>query len=290
LIICRGQWRKQSLILGVSANLLLLGYFKYYGFVVADILGLNIAIDDFPHLPLGISFFVFQSISYLVDIYRGDARGARSFADLALYIAMFPQLIAGPIVRYASVAEAIQQRYVSFDGVSKGIAIFILGLSYKVLISNNVAEMADASFATPLDQVDVVVAWVGALAYTLQIYFDFAGYSLMAIGIGKMMGFEFPENFNYPYIATSITDFWRRWHMSLSSWFRDYLYIPLGGNQKGVVRTYINLFAVFFLCGLWHGAAWTYVAWGMFHGFVLVIERAGLKKVLDRLNQVLVNV
>ncbi|MEM9302588.1 MAG: MBOAT family protein [Pseudomonadota bacterium] len=282
VLIDSRSWRKLALGIGVAVNLTLLAYFKYFGFLVADVLQLPIPAEDIPHLPLGISFFIFQSISYLVDVYRGDARRADSAFDLALYISMFPQLVAGPIVRYASVSDAIREREIHFDDVKSGIGLFIGGLCYKTLLANNVAEVADAAFAVPLDQLDVMTAWVGTIAYTLQIFFDFAGYSLMAIGIGRVMGFEFPQNFNYPYVSKSITEFWRRWHMSLSSWFRDYLYIPLGGNRKGTLRTYVNLFAVFFLCGLWHGASWTFVVWGMFHGLVLVAERAGVGRILAR--------
>lgn len=274
--------KKLALGLGVAFNLCLLAYYKYFGFLINDVLSLQASNIDTPHLPLGISFFIFQSISYLVDIYRKDATEAESFSDLALYIAMFPQLIAGPIVRYSNVAEALKHRRISIDDVRSGIALFILGISQKVLIANNVAGIADAVYAMELDKIDTATAWTGSLAYTLQIYFDFCGYSLMAMGIGRVMGFSFPRNFNYPYISKSITEFWRRWHMSLSSWFRDYLYIPLGGNRKGPLRTYLNLFIVFFLCGLWHGASWTFVAWGIFHGLVLIVERSGLSRVLEK--------
>ena len=279
----RPAQRRWLLGAGVGLNLLILGYYKYFGFLVGTVLHLPIPEADIPHLPLGISFFIFQSISYLVDVYRGDSPKARSFFDLALYIAMFPQLIAGPIVRYGTVAAALVERSISLHDVYRGSLLFILGLSYKMLVANNTAEVADLVFALGPDQVDTITAWTGVLAYTLQIFFDFAGYSLMAIGLGRIMGFHFPQNFNYPYISQSITEFWRRWHMSLSSWFRDYLYIPLGGNRHGALRTYLNLFIVFFLCGLWHGAAWTYVAWGIFHGVVLAIERMGLKQGMVKL-------
>lgn len=195
---------------------------------------------------------------------------------------MFPQLIAGPIVRYNTVATAITNRTISITDVYEGSLLFIAGLSYKVLIANNVALVADQVFALPVQELATLNAWVGALAYTIQIYFDFAGYSLMAIGIGRIMGFHFPQNFNYPYTSQSITEFWRRWHMSLSSWFRDYLYIPLGGNRHGARRTYLNLVIVFFLCGLWHGAAWTFIVWGLFHGALLALERAGLSAMLNK--------
>jgi alginate O-acetyltransferase complex protein AlgI len=277
--------KNRALLLGagVAANLLILGYFKYFAFVVGAIFQIPLAASDTPHLPLGISFFIFQSISYLVDVYRGDSEKARSFFDLALYIAMFPQLIAGPIVRYGSVAAALVNREITAYDVYRGAMLFVLGLSYKVLIANNSAEIADAVFALEIDKVDSATAWLGVVAYTLQIFFDFSGYSLMAIGIGRIMGFHFPQNFNYPYISQSITEFWRRWHMSLSSWFRDYLYIPLGGNRRGPVTTYRNLFIVFLLCGLWHGAAWTFVIWGLFHGLALIIERMRLLRILGRI-------
>jgi len=284
-VICNAQASRQRLLLstGIAINLALLAYFKYFGFILNDVLQLNHPTEALPPLPLGISFFIFQSISYLIDIYRGDAQKARSFTDLALYISMFPQLVAGPIVRYNSVDSALRQRTIDLQKIQLGASLFIAGLCQKVLIANNAAEIADQVYGMNPEQLDIISAWGGALTYTLQIYFDFCGYSLMAIGLGYAMGFQFPANFNYPYISRSITEFWRRWHMSLSSWFRDYLYIPLGGNRKGTFRTYCNLFIVFFLCGLWHGASWTFVAWGCFHGGLLVIERMGLKDLLARL-------
>jgi alginate O-acetyltransferase complex protein AlgI len=277
-----GKSRGYALATGIAANLLLLAYFKYFGFILFDLLGLT-RIDPtvVPHLPLGISFYTFQAISYLIDVYRRDARPAKSVWDLALYIMMFPQLIAGPIVRYAKVARQIRRRTIHFNYSIHGLMFFAIGLAQKILIANNVAGVADGIFALPQDSLSALIAWTGAIAYTLQIYFDFAGYSNMAIGLGLMMGFKFPENFNYPYISQSITEFWRRWHMSLSSWFRDYLYIPLGGNRHGALATYRNLLVVFLLCGLWHGASWTFVVWGLYHGVLLVIERLGLARVLE---------
>ncbi|MDP5070181.1 MAG: MBOAT family protein [Congregibacter sp.] len=270
------------LALGITVNLGVLAYYKYFGFLIAGVLEIPISDQDIPHLPLGISFFIFQSISYLMDVYRGDSPRARSYFDLALYIAMFPQLIAGPIVRYSSVADAIRHRHISAYDVYRGVILFVLGMSYKVLLANNAAEVADLAFGLGPGQLSTSNAWIGIVAYTLQIFFDFAGYSLMAIGIGRVMGFHFPKNFDFPYVSRSITEFWRRWHMSLSSWFRDYLYIPLGGNRHGKLRTYANLFTVFLLCGLWHGAAWTFVIWGVFHGVILAVERAGLGRMLAR--------
>jgi len=272
-----------ALAAGIAANLLLLFYFKYLGFLVFHVLQLSQLNPDLvPHLPLGISFFTFQSISYLIDIYRRDARPARSIWDLALYIMMFPQLIAGPIVRYASVARQIRRRTIHRNFAIHGLLFFSIGLGQKVLVANNVAGVADGIFALPADSLSHELAWTGAIAYTLQIYFDFAGYSNMAIGLGLLTGFRFPRNFDYPYISQSITEFWRRWHMSLSSWFRDYLYVPLGGNRHGAIKTYRNLFLVFLLCGLWHGASWTFVSWGLYHGALLVGERLGLLSLLVR--------
>ncbi|MEM6605822.1 MAG: MBOAT family O-acyltransferase [Pseudomonadota bacterium] len=271
---------------GVSLNLAVLAYYKYWGFLVNDVLAMSLPAESLPILPLGISFFIFQSISYLVDVYRREATPAQSVYDLALYIAMFPQLIAGPIVRYGDVDCALRQRAVSFFPVVRGLQLFAMGLAFKVLIANQVAVVADAAFGAPADQLAPSTAWLGITAYTLQIFFDFAGYSLMAIGLGRVMGFRFPRNFNHPYVSRSITEFWRRWHMSLSSWFRDYLYIPLGGNRGGAVSTYRNLFVVFLLCGLWHGAAWSFVAWGLFHGSLLVLERAGLNRLLTKIPEV----
>lgn len=282
-IISKHEKSQKFLALGIVLNLLILSYFKYFGFLITDVIGLELSDEEIPHLLLGISFFIFQAISYLIDVSRNEAEPADSYFDLALYISMFPQLIAGPIVRYATVSEAIKHRSISVLNVTSGVRVFIIGLSYKMLIANNVAEVADNIFSLSTEGLSSLAAWLGAGTYTLQIYFDFAGYSLMAIGLGKVMGFEFPQNFNYPYSASSVTDFWRRWHISLSSWFRDYVYIPLGGNRHGAVRTYANLFIIFFLCGLWHGAAWTFVAWGMFHGFVLVVERAGLRSIIERI-------
>lgn len=231
-------------------------------------------------LPVGISFYIFQSISYLVDIYRKDAPVQRSFKNLALYISMFPQLVAGPIVRYNSIAQDIEkERNITFETFILGLKIFIIGLAKKVLIANQMAVIADTMFSQDAAYLTSLNAWIGALAYTFQIYFDFSGYSDMAIGLGLMIGFKFPINFNYPYISYSITDFWRRWHISLSSWFKDYIYIPLGGNRVKVSRMYLNLLIVFTITGVWHGANWTFLVWGLFHGFFLILEKiTGLNK------------
>lgn len=272
--------KKIALTLGVIANLLLLTYFKYFNFLV-DIFIESNSIEEI-HLPLGISFFTFQAISYLIDVYRGDADVEKNPLNLGLYISMFPQLIAGPIVRFKTVAEQIHSRVVDLIQINAGIRVFVVGLAQKVLVANNVASTADNVFALPANELTTALAWLGGICYSLQIYFDFAGYSNMAIGLGLIMGFTFPKNFSHPYISQSITEFWRRWHISLSQWFRDYLYIPLGGNRLSNGRTYVNLMIVFLLCGLWHGAAWTFIIWGIYHGLFLIFERLKLSDVLTR--------
>lgn len=266
---------------GISLNLLILGYFKYCSFFSNSVLNLNLPDQYIPHLPLGISFFIFQSISYLFDVFKKETRAANSFSELTLYITMFPQLIAGPIVRFSTIV-ANQHDAISVHQVRDGLFLFAGGLAQKILIANKAAQIADTAFGLPLDQINCPVSWIGAFSYTIQIFFDFSGYSAMAIGIGLILGFRFPENFNYPYISRSVTEFWRRWHISLSAWFKDYLYIPLGGNRKGAVRTYANLFCVFVLCGLWHGAAWTFLAWGIYHGILLIVERHFLGRLLRK--------
>jgi alginate O-acetyltransferase complex protein AlgI len=238
--------------------------------------------DGRVRLPIGISFFTFQAFSYVLDVYRRDAPVERSWFRVALYVSLFPQLIAGPIVRYLDVAAEIRQRAMTEDGFAYGIRRFVIGLGKKMLIANLVAEVADKIFGIPAVELTAPVAWLGILCYTLQIYFDFSAYSDMAIGLGHMFGFRFLENFNFPYISRSITEFWRRWHISLSTWFRDYLYIPMGGNRHGSARTYFNLVTVFFLCGLWHGASFVFVIWGLWHGAFLVIERLGLARWLEK--------
>lgn len=274
-----GRQRKAWLALGISLNIAMLVWFKYAVFIFQT-LGLDPSIA--PQLPLGISFFTFQAISYLVDVYRREAKPARSIMMSALYISSFPQLIAGPIVRYKAVARQILEREESFSMFALGVHFFVIGLAQKVLIANVVGISADDAFNN-LDQgLSVIAAWLGLLAYSLQIFFDFAGYSNMAIGLGYMLGFTFPVNFNTPYASLSITEFWRRWHMTLSEWFRDYLYISLGGNRYGVARTILNLWLVFLLCGLWHGAAWTFIAWGAWHGLFLSVERLWLSKALKK--------
>ncbi len=277
--IARGQ-SQAILILGVLANLSLLGYFKYANFFTREISALLAGLGLVPDqtvlsviLPIGISFYTFQAVSYLLDVHRKTVQPSVSLVAFGMYLANFPQLIAGPIVRYSDIEKSIEHRPITLPGFSDGIFRFCMGLGKKILIADAMGEVADQIFALPANELTAALAWLGVTAYTLQIYFDFSGYSDMAIGLGKMMGFTFPENFNQPYRAKSITEFWRRWHMTLSTWFRDYLYIPLGGNRKGAGRTYVNLFLVFFFCGLWHGAAYTFIAWGLFHGVLLTIER-----------------
>ncbi len=274
--------KRRLLTLAVTANLTLLLFFKYANFGAENLnyllSVLHLPVLSFPHipLPLGISFFTFHCISYLVDIYRGKTGALKDPVVMFLYIALFPQLVAGPIIRYHEIASQFVTRKVNADCVAQGMRRFIYGLSKKVLVANPVGAIADRAFAVPLSQVGADTAWLAALCYALQIYFDFSGYSDMAIGLGRMFGFTFPENFNFPYIATSIRDFWRRWHITLSSWFRDYVYIPLGGNKSGRLVESRNLLTVFFLCGLWHGASWNFVIWGLFHGIFLSLERTRL--------------
>lgn len=275
--------RKVALALGLSVNLLALFFFKYAGFVWTSVLGERGAtwITSI-HLPLGISFFSFHAISYLIDIYRRDAKAERSFVRLSLYILMFPQLIAGPILRFHTVARQLKRRVVTSRHVHFGFLLFCVGLGQKVLIADTLASLVDPVFAQ-VARLSSVAAWLATVSYSFQILFDFSGYSNMAIGLGWMTGFSLPKNFDQPYSSQSITEFWRRWHMSLSRWFRDYFYIPLGGNRLGAVRTYVNLFIVFLTCGLWHGANWTFVLWGAYHGVWLVVERLGWARVLERL-------
>ncbi len=269
--------------LGVLLNLLLLGYFKYSAFFLS-FFGLSLNQTLAPdHLPLGISFFTFQALSYLLDVYRRNTEVSRSLTDAALYISLFPQLIAGPIVRYHDIASQIRQRQQSQSLMFRGLRRFVMGLAKKLLLADPLGAVADVAFNTPAAQLDAPLAWLGLLAFMLQIYFDFSAYSDMAIGLGRLFGFEIPENFRYPYAARSVRDFWRRWHISLSQWFRDYVYIPLGGNRKGSLRTALHLLTVFLLCGLWHGASWTFVLWGLLHGLLLSLERGAFGHWLARL-------
>lgn len=271
---------KLTIICSVLINLSILGYFKYTNFFIDQINGITAQVPNIASaiqwpeviLPIGISFYTFQSMSYVLDVAWGSAKVMKNPANFALYVSMFPQLIAGPIVRYHEISEQLEKRESTWDDVSIGLVRFGHGLVKKVLIADSVAEIADLAFGSsgnlsPLD------AWVGLLAYTIQIYFDFSGYSDMAIGLGRIFGFRFPENFRHPYSSISITDFWRRWHITLSHWFRDYVYIPLGGSRTSSIKRYRNLITVFLLTGLWHGANWTFIIWGIYHGFWLIVER-----------------
>jgi alginate O-acetyltransferase complex protein AlgI len=285
LRIERSRGSRAVLVFAVALNVLVLAIFKYAGFL----LGIWSEITRSPapqvhiHLPLGISFFTFQLISYLVDVSRREIGADRNLIRFAAYIMMFPHLIAGPIVRYADIDRDMFKRDFSLENAGLGAQFFIVGLCQKMLIANTVASVADAAFALPLHDLSGLAAYLGVLSYSLQIYFDFCGYSNMAIGLAFLLGLRFPINFDYPYSSRSITEFWRRWHMSLSFWFRDYVYIPLGGNRCGPWRTLRNLLIVFALTGLWHGAAWTFVLWGLFHGAFLIVERVGWGRVLARL-------
>jgi alginate O-acetyltransferase complex protein AlgI len=280
---------RKFLVLGVGCNLLLLGVFKYADFFVetinifTDLLSLPQLKLQHIHLPLGISFFTFQAISYLVDVFKKENKARKNILDLGLYIALFPQLIAGPIVRYNTIAGQLITRTVSLTTFEIGVTRFIYGLAKKLLIANPLGETADTIFLLPPDQIPALVAWTGILCFSLQIYFDFSGYSDMAIGLGRMFGFTFPENFNYPYSARSVRDFWKRWHISLTSWLRDYLYIPMGGSRCSSWRVMFNLLTVFVLCGLWHGASWNFLVWGLWHGLFLLLERFFLARPLTTL-------
>ncbi len=268
--------RKIWMIVGVIADLAALASFKYLGFFsgIARSVGIDIP-DPQIALPIGISFYIFQSISYLVDVYRKESKPQYNYFDLLLYISMFPQLIAGPIVRYGTVAEEINHRHVTADDVADGVYRFIIGLGKKVIIANIMGEIATSLIGGNLDNLSAAAAWVGILAFSIQIYFDFSGYSDMAIGIGRCVGFHFPENFNHPYTCTSMTDFWRRWHISLGSFFRDYVYIPMGGNRR---HQALNIMTVWFLTGMWHGASWNFIIWGIYFGLIIMIEKYTLLK------------
>lgn len=281
-----GKLRAAKLVVASSMiiNLSLLGFFKYAGFVVSNLnslFGLALTVPKIA-LPIGISFYTFQTMSYTVDVYRGDAEPQRNIISFGTYVALFPQLIAGPIVQYKTVAEQLNGRREDFDKFGWGVTRFVTGLGKKVLLANSAGMLWDAVNASELSSLPALTAWIGILAYTFQIYFDFSGYSDMAIGLGGMLGFRFLENFNYPYIAKSITEFWRRWHISLSSWFRDYVYIPLGGNRRGFPKQIRNICVVWLLTGLWHGASWNFVLWGAYFGVLLIIEKLFL---LERLKK-----
>jgi len=282
-----GSNTRKKLFLGISlfGNLALLCIFKYLGFFTESlnsVFSVNIPVLDLA-LPIGISFYTFQTMSYSIDVYRGKILPQRNFIYFGAYVAMFPQLIAGPVVRYSDIARELDYREETLSGFASGLRKLICGLAKKVLIANTMAQVADSLFESGASSLGVMGTWVAIIAYTFQIFFDFSGYSDMAIGMGKMMGFTYPENFNYPYISKSVTEFWRRWHITMSTFFRDYVYIPLGGNRCSVIKWLRNVFIVWFLTGLWHGAAWHYVLWGVYFGVLLVIEKFILAKPLQKL-------
>ena len=288
IVIDKGK-KRLGLYFSILFNLSLLIYFKYASFAFENV---NSILQLFQYdevsskylsnvvLPIGISFYTFQTMSYTIDVYRGEVKANYKFIDFACYVTLFPQLIAGPIVKYKEIASQLSKRKFSVDQFSEGVTRFIIGLSKKMIIANNCAYVADGIFILPTNELNTVVTWIGAVAYSLQLYFDFSGYSDMAIGLGKMFGFDFLENFNYPYISKSISEFWRRWHISLSTWFRDYLYIPLGGNKHGIHNTVINILLVFIVTGIWHGASWVFIVWGLYHGFFIVLEKLWLHNFL----------
>lgn len=283
------------LFAGVGINLLILVIFKYGNFIIENLntLFTTLNLPPIPQsdivLPIGISFYTFHSLSYLVDIYRRKTPAQTNILDLSLYICMFSQLIAGPIIRYSDVWQQLRSRTHSLTKFASGVERFLIGLGKKVLLANTFARVADQSFAAGINDLDGLNAWLGIICYTLQIYCDFAGYSDMAIGLGRMFGFEFMENFDFPYTAKSVKEFWRKWHISLSTFFRDYVYIPLGGNRLGTARSYFNLVFVFFVTGFWHGASWSFVVWGLFHGFFMLLERLGFENILKKMWSPLAN-
>lgn len=278
--------RRIILIISIAYNIGSLIWFKYFNFIIDNVNQIfNTEINLFDvTLPLGISFYTFQIMSYTIDVYRRTTKAEKSYINLGAYLCMFPQLVAGPIVMYTEVAEGLKERTYQLKNIESGLKIFVLGLGSKVLIANNVGGLWNDIAEIGYGNISMPLAWLGILAFSLQIYFDFNGYSLMAIGLGRMLGFEFPQNFNYPYISKSITEFWRRWHITLSGWFKDYLYIPLGGNRKGHVRTYFNLFIVWSVTGLWHGANWNFILWGLYFFVLLSIEKLFLKQWLNKSN------
>lgn len=286
-----GQKRqaRRSLIFTVAVNVAILGFFKYEGFLLGSlnaVLPFDIPYRELP-LPIGISFYTFQILSYIIDVYRGKVEVQKNVLDFAVYVTMFPQLIAGPIVQYADIDRQLHVRKETLDKFGAGVLFFIRGLSKKVLLANSIGMVFNQVTSMEMEQVSVLSAWLGCAAYTFQIYFDFSGYSDMAVGLGKMFGFEFRRNFFYPYTAKSITDFWRRWHISLSTWFRDYVYIPLGGNRVSKGKHIRNILVVWMLTGLWHGAAWNFVMWGLYYGVLLLIEKYILAKFLDKVPAVI---
>lgn len=279
----RKRWAGAGLFFAVLINLLILGFFKYYGFLAENVellTGRALPGVDLP-LPIGLSFYTFQSLSYLVDVYRGKASCQKNILSFGLYISMFPQLVAGPIVQYADIDAQLRERKESLEKFGQGVQYFIWGLGKKVILANNLGAVHEA--VTGLSSLSVLSAWVGVFAYTFQIYYDFSGYSDMAVGLGKMFGFELKENFAHPYCSRSVTEFWRRWHISLGAWFREYVYIPLGGNRAGVLRHIFNLLLVWGLTGLWHGASWNFAVWGLYYGVLLILEKYVLHRVTERI-------
>lgn len=294
LINKEASYRRIVVTIAVLINLGILGLFKYADMIIATLNTLfncNFNLLNIP-LPIGISFFTFQAMSYVIDVYRKDVLPERNIFNVMLYISFFPQLIAGPIVKYHDIDKEIRNRHTTLEETAKGFRRFIIGLSKKVLIANVMAKVADTIYVIPSNEINICLSWLGAISYLFQIYFDFSGYSDMAIGLGEIFGFHFKENFNYPYISTSIKEFWRRWHISLSTWFKEYLYIPLGGNRKGKLRTSINKIIVFFSTGLWHGANFTFILWGLWHGFFMLLEERAqvnkLPKILQHIYTLLV--
>lgn len=279
----RPNAKRAALITALIINLGILGFFKYYGFIIRNINNIfNLSIKD-PNLPLpvGISFYTFQAISYLIDVYLGNAPVQKNLIAFSTYITMFPQLVAGPIVQYGDIAKQLRNRKESLDKFVDGIQWFIIGLAKKVLLANNIGALWDIIKNSPVEQISVLSSWIGIVAFTFQIYFDFSGYSDMAIGLGKVFGFDFMKNFDYPYTSKSITEFWRRWHISLGSWFREYVYIPLGGNRRGKLKWYRNILIVWFLTGFWHGADWNFILWGLYFALFLILEKGFLKQWLE---------
>lgn len=287
-VVHGGKSKKAKWLLAIAVviNLAILGFFKYYDFFITN-LRLIPGLEGLPllglELPIGISFYTFQALSYVIDVYRRETAAQKNIVSFGAYVTLFPQLVAGPIVRYKDVNDMLDRRDESIPLFASGVRTFICGLAKKMLLANTVGAVWQNLLATPEDSRTVLGAWIGIVCYTFQIYFDFSAYSDMAIGLGKMIGFRFLENFNYPYVAKSITDFWRRWHMSLSTWFREYVYFPLGGNRCSTLKTYRNLFVVWLLTGFWHGASWNYILWGLYYFILLVIEKAFLGKVLAKL-------
>lgn len=275
---------KRFFIFTLLVNVGILVFFKYIGFIIGNIntlFNINIPFDELS-LPVGISFYTFQVLSYIVDVYLGKVKVQKSLISFGAYVTMFPQLVAGPIVQYESIEEQLNYREESLEKFGQGVERFIQGLGKKVLLANNIGLIWTTISAMDLGNMSVLTSWIGIMAYTFQIYFDFSGYSDMAIGLGKMFGFDFIENFNFPYISTSVTEFWRRWHISLGSWFREYIYIPLGGNRVSLGKQIRNIFAVWFLTGLWHGASWNFIVWGLYYGVILLLEKIVFAKVLER--------